>query len=326
MESTHSAITLLKKKFSSRKRTLRKLKNDMKTAASEDAICPPRQLSEILIKQARHLQMLPDVAVKAIAVAEDRASDIKDLIGIISQDVMLTTNILSLSNSVLFGAGRPISNIQIAITRLGFRQTKNMILAASFTSMLKNMNWKTAQVRERLCKHSFMTAVVCTRLNTLFQLSMQGEEFTAGLIHDVGRSLLAVAIPDEFEKLDSLDFDENESTLDNEFQAIGTTHTEVGAWFLQRNHLPDELISVARYHHTPQDSSKYLRLVGLVAIADDLANHFQRQDPSPFNCSKSTSLKLLESLGVERARKLLQDSWGEVIDSSIEAVGQLSRM
>lgn len=326
MNSTHSTIAFQKKKFSPRKHSPRNAGKNMNTAASEETICPPRQLSEILIKQARHLQMLPDVAVQAIAVAENRDSDIKDLIRIISQDVMLTTNILSLSNSVLFGAGQPISNIQIAITRLGFRQTKNMILASSFTSMLKNMEWKTAQVRELLCKHSYMTAVICTRLNTLYQLGMQGEEFTAGLIHDVGRSLLAVAIPDEFEKLDSLSFIENESTLEEEIRTIGTTHAEVGAWFLQRNHLPDDLISVARYHHNPQDSSKFLRLVGLVSVADDLANHFQRQDPSPYNCSKSTSLKLLESLGVGKAQKLLQDSWREVIDSSIEAVGQLSRM
>lgn len=296
----------------------------MKTASREEKICPPRQLSEILIQQARHLCMLPDVAVKAIAIAEDRDANIKDLISVISQDVMLTTNILSLSNSVLFGAGQPISSIQIAITRLGFRQTKNMILASSYTSMLKNMDWREEHVRERLCKHSFLTALICARLNVLFQMDMQGEEFTAGLIHDVGRTLLAVSIPDQFDELDALDFAEDENTLEKERQVIGTTHTEVGAWFLQRNHVPAELISVARHHHDPQNTDGYLRLVALVAIADDLANHYHRQDPMPYRCLRSPNLKILESLGVRRAARNLQESWEEIIQSSIEAIGQLN--
>lgn len=298
----------------------------MNTASQEESICPPRQLSEILIQQARYLNMLPDVAVKAIAIAEDRDADIKDLIAVISQDVMLTTNILSLSNSVLFGAGQPISSIQIAITRLGFRQTKNMILASSYTSMLKNMNWKEEHVRERLCKHSFLTALISARLNILFQMDMQGEEFTAGLIHDVGRTLLAVAIPDQFEQLDPLDFQEDENTLEHERQTIGTTHAEVGAWFLQRNHLPEELISVAKYHHSPEDTDGYLRLVALIAIADDLANHYHRQDPSPYKCLRCPNLKILESLGVRRAARRLQESWQEIISSSIESVGQLNSL
>ena len=298
----------------------------MKTASREETICPPRQLSEILIRQARNLCMLPDVAVKAIAIAEDRDANIKDLIAIISQDVMLTTNILSLSNSVLFGAGQPISSIQIAITRLGFRQTKNMILASSYTSMLKNMDWREEHVRERLCKHSFLTALISARLNALFEMEMQGEEFTAGLIHDVGRTLLAVAIPDQFEQFDTLDFDEDESTLEHEHQMIGTTHAEVGAWFLQRNHVPEELISVAKYHHAPQETDGYLRLVALIAIADDLANHSHRNDPKPYKCLQSPNLKILESLGVRKAARRLQDSWEDVLGSSIEAVGQLNSL
>ena len=170
----------------------------MTNATTDQTICPPRHLTEILIQKARDLQMLPDVAIKAISVADDPDAKIKELTSIIAQDIKLTTNLLSLSNSTLFGVGQPVSSLQIAITRVGFRQTKNMILASCFTSMLNKMDWKEVRIRDLLCNHSFLTGIISSRLNKLFNLGLQGEEFTAGLTHDVGRTLLAVTIPDEF--------------------------------------------------------------------------------------------------------------------------------
>lgn len=299
----------------------------MKTIESSEAVLPPRKLTEILVRQARDLQMLPDVAVRAVAVADDPNSKIEELVGIVSQDVQLTTNILSLCNSPLFAFGRAVANLQGAITRLGFRQTKNMILASCYTSMLKKMNFQEMQVRDLLGKHTFLTGVIGSKLNSLLRLGMQGEEFTAGLLHDVGRTLLAVSIPFEFEKLDPLDFVEDGTLIANELKSLGTTHAEVGAWFLQRNHLPEELISVARHHHNPADATKFKRLVALVAIADDMANYKQRKDlTEDYDCTQHEGVAILESLGVEGATEKIAKSWEFILDTSAREVGALLKL
>lgn len=291
---------------------------------NDNPISPPRKLTEILIQTARDLQMLPDVAVKAIAIADDPDAKIKDLVNVIAQDVKLTADILSLSNSSVFGSTQAILSLDQALARVGFRQTKNMIFASSITSMMQKMPWQETRVRDTLCKHSFLTGIISSRLNSLFGLGMQGEEFTAGLVHDVGRTLLAVSIPDEFELFDPLDFDESDGLIERESDRIGTTHAEVGAWFLQRNHLPEELITVARYHHAPQDANKFKRLVAVTAVADDMANfsHCDTAD-AEFNCAENRNLELLATLGVEDAVEKLQELTSVILDSAKLEVNQI---
>lgn len=296
------------------------------TADSATQVFPERKLAEILIHTARDLQVLPAVAAQAIAIADDPDAKVKNLVSVVAQDVKLTSDILSFSNSSLFGSTQSIASLQQAITRVGFRQTKNMILASSITSMMQKMDWQEIRVRDLLCKHSFLTGVICSRLNSLFQLGLQGEEFTAGLIHDIGRTLLAVSIPTEFAAFDNLDFVEAENHLGRETKFIGTDHAEVGAWFLRRNHLPEELITVARYHHAPQDATKFKRLVALTAIADDMANFcHHKKFGSEFDCRANNHLEILESLGVEGATQTLQASAQIVLETSQLEVKQLVR-
>lgn len=298
--------------------------NEMTSVDCSEAICPPRHLTEILIQQARDLRMLPEVAVRAIAIADDPNANIKELVNVVAQDVKLTTDIVSLSNSSLFGSSESTASLQKAITRVGFRQTKNMVMASSITSLMRRMPWHELRVRDLLCKHSFLTGVINSRLNVLFGIGLQGEEFTAGLVHDIGRTLLAVTIPEEFDRFDPLDFDESDEQMNGEIRSIGTTHAEIGAWFLQRNHLPEELVMVARYHHSPQDSAKYKRLIALTAIADEMANHVQREGSGvEYQCDESPNLKLLEKLGVVNPISKLQEYSEEVLSSSLQETNQL---
>jgi HD-like signal output (HDOD) protein len=281
---------------------------------------------EKLVKQASELRMLPDVAVKAIAIADNPDSKITDLVNIVAQDIKLTTSLLSFSNSTIFGSTQTVSSLQQAITRVGFRQTKNMIMASCIVSMMQQMSWNEIRVRDSLCKHSCLTGVISSHLNTLFGLGMQGEEFTAGLIHDVGRTLLAVSVPDKFDEFDPLDFSESDGLLEREATVIGTTHPEVGAWFLQRNHLPEELVMVARHHHVPNLSTKYKRLVTLTAIADEMANYYHREGlVAGFDCQNCEHLGLLEKLGADEARMELQEFGPAIISNSVAEVNQLLR-
>jgi HD-like signal output (HDOD) protein len=291
---------------------------------AEKTLGPPRQLLEVLIRQVRDLKMLPDVAIQAIAIADNPDSKIVQLVDVVAQDIKLTADILALSNCSLFGSTKPALCLQQAIMRLGFRLTKSMILASSITSMMQKMPWQEVRIRDLLCEHSLLTAILCTRLNGLFQLGMQGEEFTGGLIHDLGRTLLAVSLPEEFGEFDGLDFVEPENMLDREMNAIGTTHAEVGAWFLERNHLPDELVTVARYHHAPQNAKKFPRLVAVTAVADDLANFCHRNEQDQvFECAGNRNLELLEYLGVDSAISKLEESSAEIMEAAKDGVQQM---
>lgn len=305
--------------------------NPRSTMTHEDAqsnLIGNRQFAESLIKKAKDIKMLPAVAIQAIAVADDPESRTEDLANLISQDMKLAVRLLALANSPLFpiyACGKPITCLKTAISRLGFRQTRQMTLVSCYSSMVSELTFAETQTRERLTKHAFLTGCICSDLNRLFKLQLQGEEFTAGLFHDIGRLLLAVAEPKKFHELEALDFGSPDDLLANETILFGTNHARVGAWFLRRNHLPEMLVNVAQHHHQPQNAVAYTRLVALVALAADLANYHLRdpQQNLPYVNSETTSTLLLEMLGVKGATETFQSNWQVTLDQSIETCNQV---
>ena len=286
------------------------------------------ELAKLLINKAHDIKMLSEVAVKAIAIADNPQSKIQNLVSVVGQDLKLTTNILSLANSPLFptySAGDSASCLKLAITRLGFRQTKQMILASCYSSTIRKLSFNEKDARKNFTKHSILTGCICTELNKLFGLGIQGEEFTAGLIHDIGRLLLLAAMPDQFLTVDKVDFREQGSLLKQEMDVFGTTHTEVGEWFLRKNQIPEELVSVAKHHHFPAASQKYTRLVALVAVADHMASSCSENMVAPEEYEYPTldNLQLLEMLGATDAAQILDKDWSGVFIRAIETCEQI---
>ena len=264
------------------------------------------------------LKMLPDVAVQALDVARNPDSTVKEFASVVQQDFKLSTDVLGMANSVLFAAGRPIANLAHAIARIGFRQTKNLIVASSLSSVMKKMSLEEEWVRDVLWKHSVTTAVIATHLNRSLQLKLDGEEFTAGLVHDFGRTLLAVAFPNSFSEFDPLDFDESMNVIERENNAIGSNHCDLGAWFAQDQGLPDVLRDVIQYHHRLEIETSCPRLIALIAVADHMANHIQREDSSSGYCAhENPGLKWLEKTGVQDAATRLEIVCCEIFDKAI---------
>jgi HD-like signal output (HDOD) protein len=153
-----------------------------------------------------------------------------------------------------------------------------------------------------LWRHGFLTALFAMKVNQLLALRFQGEEFTAGLMHDFGRTLLLVAAADQFAAVDPLDFIEDGDVEAREREVIGTSHAEFGAWFAATNELPESLVTSIRHHHRPEDAGVHVQLAALVSAADHMANHIQRgEPPEAYNSMTDGSLVLLEQSGARRA-------------------------
>lgn len=283
----------------------------MKSTSSASSMITKRQVMDRIIKKARDLRMLPEVASKAIAAADDPDTSIQSLANIIAQDPHLTISILRISNSPMYpsyASARNVSCLKMAVTRLGFRQVKQIMLVASYSRMLDEMDFQDVQLREKLNRHGFLTGIVSSKLNQLFHIGLQGEEFTAGLLHDIGHLLLAISDPDLFQSVLQSGANESQNQIEIENEKLGINHAEIGAWFLNRNQMTEELIHVAKYHHDPYQSIRFTRLVALVSAADELARYFdQHGSMKGFDGSELPSLVLLESLGIQDAKALLME-------------------
>lgn len=237
---------------------------------------PPEDLRAKLLNQTAGWQMLPDIAVKALAMARDPNCSIKEFSSVIERDPKLATEILRITNSAFYAARSPILNLKQAVTRLGFAHCRNVILAASLGSAMRRIPLAEAWMQLVLWKHSSMTGILAMALNKRFNMGFIGEEFTAGLIHDIGRSLFGVVAPRHFADADPLDFEETGDFLKREHDVLRTDHCELGAWFIEHNKLPQPLIDVVRHHHSPALVTENRKLVAITATADHMANHLQR--------------------------------------------------
>lgn len=233
---------------------------------------PPRKVSELLESRKDEFQMMPEAAAQALELVKNPSCKIALVAKTIERDVNLATGIISMSNSPMFSAGLPITNVRDAVIHVGFRQCQNLIHASCAKSLMQKANVGFKAERKLLLSHSLATAGVATQLNRMFELGLRGEEFTAGLLHDVGRLLLAAFYPDEFVELNQLQSLESAEALVREQELVGVNHAAMGCLFAISNRIPEELAEAIRFHHEPHLARQNPKLTAVVSLADSLAN------------------------------------------------------
>ena len=244
-------------------------------------VTPPPAILAKSKKKGGRLLMLPDVASKAMQIGRNPHCTIEDFTSVVGRDVKLAADVLKIANSVLYSPRSPIINLHRAVVRLGFRECQNLILTSSIASMVYKVAMEQEWLRTVLWWHSLTTGLLATYINRSFQIGFQGEEFTAGIIHDIGRTLLAVFSPEDFPEVDPMSFDETPDILRQEFALVGTDHCRLGAWFALQNDLPTPIPEVILRHHRPDlATGESRKLTALVAVADHMANYLQRMGDS----------------------------------------------
>lgn len=232
---------------------------------------------EILKARAGRLGELPALsgpATRALDAANHPSNSLGQFIGAIEADPQLAAGLLRLANSAPFRVGRAIGSVDQAVARLGLRECKTFVLTLGIRELFHCAGARPPG--EPLWQHSFLTACLCRRLNRSLEFGYQGEEFLCGLAHDLGRLLLAIAAPDLFAAVDPLDFDEGQDRIARERLGLGTDHCAIGEWYAAESRLPASAASAIQFHHTPARVACHRNLVGLTAMADHMANHWQR--------------------------------------------------
>lgn len=227
-------------------------------------------------RQIGNVPTLPHAATRALAIINDPNCSVGDFTRVIEGDPALATSLLKLVNSSYYGGNTKISNLVQAITRLGLRETQNLILAVSVRSVFRWMPKDQQEERERLWRHSSLTAVLARQVNEKLGLDFKGEEFAAGLSHDLGRIMLAVGYPDVFRKLAEQALIDEDALILTEQELLGFDHTDLGGWLAGTWHLPNELTEAIQYHHRPAEAPAYGVLAAVVNLAEAMANHLER--------------------------------------------------
>ncbi|MFN3191448.1 MAG: HDOD domain-containing protein [Aureliella sp.] len=284
-------------------------------------------LQERVLSRVGEITVLPGVAVEALEMARDPECSTAAFARLIERDIKLAAEILAYSNSPLLGGRNNTTSLKHAVVRLGFRQCRNLIMSSCASSLMRELALEEEWIREVIWQHSHTTATTCTVLNRAFDLGFNGEEFTTGLLHDFGRLLLAIACPEEFSNIDTLDMKNDHLQPEKEVAEYGINHCDLAAWFLRYSHIPENIAEVIESHH--DDSTIFLdsdpskaKLLGLVRAADHLANFIQTEQPLdkyPFEENEG-----VQELTISRG-KALMSQFGESLTELVNDIHLNSR-
>ena len=173
---------------------------------------------KLSLSKLEQLPSLSETAARAIALAKDPQTPVKEFVSLIKRDGALTAAILKAANNVHNAGAHAVGSIERAIERLGLHACSRTIEAFGMKESFRPTGDRTREVCQLLWRHSFFTANVCRGLNRSLRLGFGGEEFCAGMLHDVGRLIIAASDIDNFAMVDQMDFNEGPETLENELK------------------------------------------------------------------------------------------------------------
>ena len=224
-----------------------------------------------VVGKLEKLPSLPRVYTALTRALVDEQTGAADVARIIEQDMAMCAKVLQLVNSAFFGIGRRITNIEQAVTYLGFNMIKNLTLSVDVFEMGHYPTFAGFSI-ESVQRHSVLTASLATQI--LAEDKRQAEDaFMAGMLHDVGKLVLALELPDHVREIASRAREARQPVCRMEEEFAGVTHAEIGGYLLGLWGLPYPVVEAVANHHEPSRvPQRGLDVLAAVHISDALAN------------------------------------------------------
>ncbi|MDQ3818404.1 MAG: response regulator [Acidobacteriota bacterium] len=208
-----------------------------------------------LVTKMDSLPSLPSLYCELVEELSSEEASIKKIGKIISRDLGMTAKILQMVNSAFFGLRRTVSNPAEACLLLGMDTIMSLVLTIHVFSQFKAKGLEGFSP-DALWSHCIAVGRFAKHIAQMEQQDKQTIEdsFTAGLLHDSGRVILAATLPDWYQESINLALSEELSIIDAEREVFGTTHAEVGAYLLGLWGLPYSIVESVAFHHKPSQS------------------------------------------------------------------------
>ena len=229
------------------------------------------------------LTCLPGIPELYLEIAEALQSPLTSsdrIAEIASKDPALSAKLLQISNSAFFGFSRKVFSVEEAVQMLGIGVIQSLAMAVPLFTAFDRKKCPGFHI-DQVWEHSAETAAIARRIyNDHLDDSHRAEQaFAAGIMHDIGKLILAEKMPEQYEAILAESKAKHEELFKVERRVLNCTHAEVGAYLLALWGLPVPLVEAVACHHTPRRCcSTTLCLAGVIHIADAL-QHSQELHP-----------------------------------------------
>lgn len=208
----------------------------------------PKLDPQLVIKKLDDIPSLPAVVYELSRVINDPMSSTKEVEGIMSQDIGMTTKVLKLANSAYYAIPGGVTSLARAIQFIGFDTIHQLVLSASIIKALDTNIASSFNITE-FWKHSIGVAIASEVIAKHLRHPNPSDVFTCGLVHDIGK--LALFIVSNEVLMYIIDHAERNKTSFTESELANkyTGHCELGKMLSEKWQLPKTLQAVSKFHH-----------------------------------------------------------------------------
>jgi HD-like signal output (HDOD) protein len=226
-----------------------------------------------VIERLDTIGTVPTSVAQIFGLINDPRSGAGDFERVVRPDVGLTANLLRCANSVFYRGSREITSVKDAINRMGMRRVFEVAASASFVKTIPATLTGYGLTAERYWGHSVAVAVLADRIGRKVGFTYPDLAFTAGLLHDLGKVVVASFLTSSPASPVDLP-DGGLTSVEVEQTALGTDHAALGEQLTVRWNLPKEISGAARWHHRPDGApTATLRYLATVIQVADAAAH-----------------------------------------------------
>jgi len=246
------------------------------------------------------LPSLPRTYQALTTALTDPDTPVQKIARIVEQDVGISAKVLQLSNSAFFGVAHAITSIQGAVSYLGISTLKSLVLSVEIFRVFKTSTPLPGFSLENLQHHARLTASIAARLPVPKHLA--DVALAGGMLHDVGKLILAWKLPERFKKLLAEATGERRPLHKVEELEYGFSHAEIGAYLLGLWGLPYAVVEAVALHHAPNRvQHQDFDAVSAVYVANLLARELEATSPeAPPEDSAETHEQDLIALGIQQ--------------------------
>jgi putative nucleotidyltransferase with HDIG domain len=207
----------------------------------------------MLLPRLSTIPSLPESHRRVVEALQDPQFELGQVARIVAQDVGLTAKLLKLVNSAALGLAHPIHSIPDAVALVGATRLQSLVLSA----------WAFSFADEKMCRgfspaaewqHALAVAQTAEKLAVEQRAKPAVIEcaFVAGILHDVGKVMLAANSPEAYAGILALAKKQSQPLWQTEARVLGYSHAEVGGCLLGLWGLDLIIVEAVSRHHQPE--------------------------------------------------------------------------
>ncbi len=219
---------------------------------------------------------MPQILIKLIEHLQADDAGMPELAALIAKDAAMTSKILTVANSSAYHRNQRTVGLEQSLVSLGTDMIKTLVISESVFQTFNSFPHSGSTDLRGFWKGSLTTAVIARDIARQMEYPHVEEAYLAGLLHNVGRLALLATAPKEYAFNFTARDDEDLCAVEQ--RTLQITHSEAGAWLIERWNLDSFLADSVLYHHEPITRLEAAHpLIRMVRLAHLLCCHDDQQ-------------------------------------------------